>query len=190
MRKIIVTEWVTLDGFVAGPNGEMDWVMVEDEMGQYEYDLLSAADTLLLGRVTYESFAGAWPYVPDNPSASEGEKAYARLLNAMRKIVFSRTLEKADWHNSSLAKEIVPAEIERMKQEPGKDIVIYGSASLIQELTNLGLIDEYQLMVHPVVLGSGKPFFKDTKDRVNLKLTKTRTFPSGVVGLYYEPDKK
>ncbi|HLH63954.1 MAG TPA: dihydrofolate reductase family protein [Ktedonobacteraceae bacterium] len=88
MRKIIITTWVTLDGFIAGPNGEMDWVRVEEEMGKYEDDLMSAADTLILGRVTYQSFAGAWPYVPDNPSASEGEKIYARKLNAMRKVVF------------------------------------------------------------------------------------------------------
>ena len=190
MRKVIVTMWVTLDGFIAGPNNEMDWVLVDEAVGNYEYDLMSAADTLLLGRVTYQSFAGAWPYVPENPSASEGEKEYARLLNAMRKIVFSRTLEKAEWNNSSLAKEVLPEEIEKMKQEPGKDIVIYGSASIVQALTNLGLIDEYQLLVHPVVLGSGKSLFKNIKDRHNLKLIKTRVFDSGVVALYYQPIQK
>lgn len=190
MRKVIVTMWITLDGFIAGPNNEMDWVMVDEAMGKYEDDLISAADTLLLGRVTYQSFAGAWPYVPENPSASEGEKEYARKLNAMRKIVFSGTLEKTEWNNSALAKEIVPEEIEKIKQEPGKDIVIYGSASIIQALTNLGLIDEYQILVHPVVLGSGKPLFTNIQDRQNLKLVQTRTFPSGVVGLYYQPAGK
>jgi len=182
--------WVTLDGFIAGPNGEMDWVMVDDEMGKYEDDMVSSADTLILGRVTYESFAGAWPKVPENPSVSEGEKVYARKLNAMRKIVFSKTLEKAEWNNSSLAKEVIPEEIEKMKQEPGKDMVIYGSASIVQAFTNLGLIDEYQLLVHPVVLGSGKPLFKNIKDRQNLKLIETKPFPSGVFGLYYQADKK
>ena len=190
MRKVIVTMWVTLDGFIAGPNEEMNWVMVDDEMGKYEDDLVSAADTLLLGRVTYQSFAGAWPYVPESPSASEGEKEYARKVNAMRKIVFSRTLEKAEWNNSSLAKEVIPEEIEKMKLEPGKDMVIYGSASIVQAFTNLGLIDEYQLLVHPVVLGSGKPLFKNIKDRQNLKLIETKAFPSGVFGLYYQADKK
>jgi dihydrofolate reductase len=182
--------WVTLDGFIAGPNGEMDWVMVDDEMGKYEYDIISSADTLLLGRVTYESFAGAWPYVPDNPSASEGEKEYARKLNAMRKIVFSKTLQKADWHNSSLVNEVLLAEIKKWKQEPGKDMLIYGSASVVQALTNLGLIDEYQIFVHPVVLGGGKPLFANVQDRTKLKLVKTRTFNTGVVGLYYQPDTK
>ena len=189
MRKIITTTWVTLDGFIAGPNGEMDWVMVDEAMGNYEGDLISAADTLILGRVTYESFAGSWPYVPDNPAASEGEKVYARQLNAMRKIVFSRSLDKAEWNNSTLFKEINPEAIVQLKQEPGKDIVIYGSASIVQTLTNLGLIDEYQILVHPVVSGGGKPLFKNIQDRVNLKLVETKTFPTGVVGLYYQPNK-
>ena len=192
MRKIITTTWVTLDGYIAGLNGEMDWIgeIYDDAMGKYESDLVSQADTLLLGRVTYESFAGSWPHVPDNPSASEGEKEYARKLNAMRKIVFSRTLEKAEWNNSRLMKEVNAEEIANMKQEQGRDMVIYGSASIVQTLTNLGLIDEYQLLVHPVVLGSGKLLFKDIKDRVNLKLLQAKTFPSGVVALYYRPDRE
>lgn len=189
MRKIITTTWVTLDGFIAGPNGEMDWVgeSFDEAMGIYEDDLVNSADTLLLGRVTYQSFAGSWPYVPDNPHASEGEKIYARKLNAMRKVVFSRTLESAEWNNSTLRKEVVPEEIEAMKREPGRDIVIYGSASLVQTLTNLGLIDEYQILVLPVILGGGKPLFQDIKDRVKLKLVNTKTHPSGVVVLYYQP---
>lgn len=190
MRKVIVTMWVTLDGFIAGPNEEMDWVMVDDEMGKYEDDMVSSADTLILGRVTYESFAGAWPHVPENPSASKGEVEYAHKVNAMAKLVFSKTLDKAEWNNSKLMREVIPEEVEKMKQEPGKDMVIYGSASIVQTLTNLGLIDEYQLLVHPVVLGSGKPLFKNIKDRVNLKLVETRTFHSGVVLLNYSPDKK
>ena len=190
MRKIITTTWVTLDGFIAGPNEEMDWVIVDEEMGTYEDEVVSAADTLLLGRVTYQSFAGSWPYVPDNPAAHPGEKEYARKLNAMRKIVFSKTLPTVEWNNSSLVKEVLPEDITKLKQEPGRDMLIYGSASLVRTLTNHGLIDEYQLLVHPVVLGGGKPLFQDIKERKKLKLVKTKTFPSGVIGLYYQPDNK
>jgi len=189
VRKIIVTMWMTLDGFIAGPNNDMGFVgeHYDAAMGQYEYDLVSAADTLLLGRVTYESFAGAWPYVPDKPDADPGEVAYARLLNAMRKIVFSRTLPSVEWNNSTLMREIVPQEIERLKQEPGRDMVIYGSASVVQALTNLGLIDEYQILVHPVLLGQGKPLFANIRQKVNLKLVNTEARSSGVVVLTYQP---
>lgn len=191
MRKLIVTMWVTLDGFVAGPNNDMGFVgeLYDEAMGIYETELMRGADTLVLGRVTYESFAGSWPHVPDNPQASEGEKVYARLLNAMRKIVFSKTLQSADWNNSTLVREIDPEEIARLKQEPGKDMVIYGSVSIIQALTNLGLIDEYQILVHPTLLGEGKPLFQDIKQKVDLKLINTKTHPSGVVVLSYQPKK-
>ncbi len=189
MRKLITTTWVTLDGFMAGPNGEMDWIgeIYDDAMGQYEDALISGADTLLLGRVTYESFAGSWPHVPDSPDASEGEKVYARKLNAMRKIVYSRTLDRADWNNSTLRREIDPEEIAAWKQEPGRDMVIYGSASLVRALTNLGLIDEYQILVHPLLLGGGKPLFFDIQDRVRLQLVDSHAHPSGVVVLTYRP---
>lgn len=188
MGKIITTTWVTLDGFIAGPKGEMDFVgeVYDEAMGTYEYDIVSAADTLLLGRVTYQSFAGSWPHVPDNPNVSEGEKMYARRLNAMQKIVFSRTLPSVEWNNSRLMKEVVAEEIEQLKRESAGDMLIYGSASLVSTLTNMGLIDEYQVLVHPVILGGGKPLFQDIKDAVKLKLVSSKTHPSGVVLLTYQ----
>jgi dihydrofolate reductase len=189
MRNIITTTWVTLDGYIAGPKGEMDWVAenYDDAMAAYENEIVSQADTLLLGRVTYQSFAGSWPHVPDNPSASEGEKAYARQLNAMRKLVFSRTLESVEWNNTTLRKEVIPEEIKQLKQEPGRDLLIYGSASIIQTLTNHGLIDEYQVLVHPLIVGGGKPLFQHIQHQVKLKLVNTKTHPSGVVVLSYQP---
>jgi dihydrofolate reductase len=108
----------------------------------------------------------------------------------MRKVVFSKTLPNADWNNSTLVREIAPAEIEKMKQEPGRDMLIYGSASVVRALTNHGLIDEYQLLVHPVILGAGKPLFQDITEKQNLELVKTKPFPSGVMGLYYRPRGK
>src|SRR6476659_5689563 len=124
MSKIITTTWITLDGFIAGPDNAMDWVMVDQDMGQYEDEIVTAADTLLLGRVTYESFSGSWPHVPNNPDVSEGEREYARKLNARRKVVFSKTLPSADGNNSTLLREIAPAEIEKIKKEPGRDRLI------------------------------------------------------------------
>ena len=189
MRKIIVTMWVTLDGFIASPDNSMDFVgaVYDAAMGKYEDDLVSAADTLLLGRVTYESFAGSWPSVPDRPGADPGEVAYARKLNAMRKMVFSKTLPTVEWNNSTLIREIVPEEIEHLKQEPGRDMVIYGSASVVQAFTNYRLIDEYQLLIHPFILGGGKPLFSNIKEQANLKLVNTEARSSGVVLLTYQP---
>jgi dihydrofolate reductase len=187
MRKLVLSEWVSVDGYTAGPNNDMSFVgeSFNDEMGQYEYEFVSSGDTLVLGRVTYESFAGAWPHVPNNPNASEGEKAYARKLNDMRKVVFSRTLGSADWNNSRLLRELDAEAIRRLKQEEGQDLLIYGSASIVQQLTSLGLIDEYQLLVHPIVLGGGKPLFKDVGATRRLELVSARPFQSGVVLLTY-----
>ncbi|HEX4207693.1 MAG TPA: dihydrofolate reductase family protein [Ktedonobacteraceae bacterium] len=192
MRKVIVTMWVSLDGFIAGPNDEMDWIggLYNEEMGKYETDLVRAGDTLLLGRKTYESFAGAWPKVPENPAASAGEVEYANIVNAMHKVVVSRTLETAEWNDSRVVKGNLAEEVAKLKQEPGKDVIIYGSASIVQALTNFDLVDEYQLLVHPIVLGSGKPLFKDITGSHKLKLITAKTFDSGVVVLYYEPAQK
>jgi dihydrofolate reductase len=189
MRKIVLTEWVSLDGYTSGPDNDMSYVgqYFNDEMGVYEDAIVSSADTLLLGRVTYESFAGSWPHVPDNPNSSEGEKTYARKLNAMRKVVLSRTLGSADWNNSELWREIDVDAVQKLKEEDGKDILIYGSATIVQQLTSLGLIDEYQVLVHPVVLGGGKSLFENAK--AGLKLVSAKPFSSGVVLLTYERGK-
>ncbi|MBV9899105.1 MAG: dihydrofolate reductase family protein, partial [Chloroflexi bacterium] len=157
MRKIVLTEWVSLDGFTAGPNNDMSYVgeSFDADMGEYESTILNTGDTLLLGRLTYESFAGSWPHVPDDPTRSEPEKDYARSLNAMRKIVVSSSLASADWSGSEIIRSLDPAYLQQLKQQDGKNILIYGSASIVQQLTSLGLIDEYQILVHPIILGDG-----------------------------------
>jgi len=189
MRKLVVSMWITLDGFIAGPNGAMDWVnaIFDEAMANYEAEVLGAADTLVLGRITYQSFAGAFTQLADNPSASPGEREYARKMNAMRKVVFSKTLDKGDWNNSMLLRDVSPEQIKQLKHEPGQNMLIYGSASIVQALTSHGLIDEYQLLVHPVVLGDGKRLFADARQQTKLDLLKTKTHPSGVVVLYYQP---
>jgi dihydrofolate reductase len=183
---------VTLDGFIAGPNGEMDWMeeFFDEALANYESELQKTVDMTLFGRVTYQGFASYWPKVALDPASPKGLVEYAHQLNAMRKMVFSKTLSRVEWNNSTLVKEIVPEDITKMKQEPGRDIVIYGSASIVRTLTNLGLIDQYQLLVYPVVLGSGKPLFQDILHKVKLSLISTRTHPSGVVVLSYQPIKE
>jgi dihydrofolate reductase len=192
LRKIIVSMRVTLDGFIAGPHGEMDWMeeFLDEALVNYESELQKTVDTTLFGRVTYQGFASYWPGVALDPASPKGLVEYAQQLNAMRKLVFSRTLSRVEWNNATLVKEIVPEEITKLKQEPGRDIVIYGSASIVRTLTNLGLIDTYQLLVYPVVLGSGKPLFQDILHQVKLSLVSTRTHPSGVVLLSYQPIKE
>jgi dihydrofolate reductase len=187
MRKIVLTEWTSLDGYTSGPNNDMSFVgeSFDEEMGQYEDAILSSGDTLILGRTTYESFAGAWPHVPNNPKASEGEKQYARKLNAMRKIVISKSLASADWEGSEIVRSIDPAYFHALKEQPGKQILIYGSASIVEQFTNLGLIDEYQVLVHPVVLGGGKALFGSVSATQRLQLVSSKQFTSGVVLLTY-----
>jgi dihydrofolate reductase len=188
MRKIFVFNLVTLDGYFEGPNREIDWHNVDAEFNEYAIDMLNDLDTLIFGRVTYQLMASFWP----TPDAIKNDPIVAEKMNTLPKIVFSKTLEKVDWKNTRLVKDNIEEEIQKMKKQPGKDMVILGSGSIVSGFAPLGLIDEYRIMVNPVVLGSGNPLFKGIKDRLMLKLTKTRTFKSGNVLLYYEPikDKK
>jgi dihydrofolate reductase len=187
MRKILTTTWVSLDGFIAGPNNEMDWVgrYYDETMGAYETELVRGGDTLLLGRTTYDSFAGSWPSVPDQEGVSEGEKVYARLLNSMRKVVVSASLTDPSWEHTDVLSDVRRDEIQQLKQEPGSDIIVYGSASLVAQLTDLGLVDEYHLLVHPVVLGGGKPLFGGVSGSTDLALESVTPHPSGVVRMVY-----
>ena len=189
MRKIIVSTRVTLDVYIAGLHGEMDWMeeFFDEALANYESELQKSVDTTLFGRVTYQGFENYWPKVALDPASPKGLAEYAQQLNAMHKIVFSKTLSHVEWNNSVLLDEIDPEAITKMKQEPGRDIVIYGSASIVQTLTNLGLIDRYQLLVFPIVLGSGKPLFQDILHMVKLSFVSTKTYPSGVVELSYHP---
>ena len=181
MRKIIVSEFVALDGVMEAPH-EWQGPFWHDEMGQYKFEELFASDALLLGRVTYEAFAAAWPSMTD-------EAGFADRMNNMPKYVVSSTLDTAEW-NASLIKENIAAEIAQLKQQPGQDILVFGSADLVRTLMQEGLVDEYRLMIHPVVVGKGKRLFNEGVDLTALQLVDTRTFPSGVLVLTYQPAER
>ncbi len=174
---------VSLDGFFEGPDREIDWHVVDDEFNQYAIDQFSTVDVILFGRATYLMMASFWP----SEIALKEDPVTARFMNETAKIVFSRTLDKAAWQNTRLVKGDAAMEIVRLRQQPGGDMIIFGSGQLVSSLAPLGLIDEYRLMVNPVVLGSGNPLFQDLKSRLQMKLLNTRIFKSGNVLLTYQP---
>jgi dihydrofolate reductase len=187
MRKLIAAMNMTLDGFC---NHEA--MSADEEIHQHYNELLSNADTLIYGRITYQLMESYWPSVVKNPTGNKPMDKFAVLIDNISKIVYSRTLQHVDWKNTTLKKEVIQEEILELKQSRngGSKNIVVGSPGLIVALTQLDLIDEYQLGVQPTVLGSGLPLFKNIRDRIDLKLLKTKTFGCGAVMLYYEPTKK
>ncbi|WP_100013139.1 dihydrofolate reductase family protein [Lentibacillus sediminis] len=187
MRKIIVTEFITLDGVMEDPGGGdkskyggwsgQYW---SDEVEKFKHDELFASDALLLGRITYQGFAAAWPIMTD-------DTGFAERMNSLPKYVVSTTLEEADWNNARLIKGNFVEEISKLKQEPGQDITVHGSGQLVNSLMQHDLIDEYRLMIHPIVVGGGKRLFNENLDTKNLSLAETQPFKSGIVILRYKP---
>jgi dihydrofolate reductase len=184
MRKIIAALQTSLDCFIEGPNGELDWAMVEDEDTWREMDeILSSVDTFLLGRVMYPAYEQYWLALLANPTGSENENAYARRADKIPHIVLSKTLEKVEWKVTRIVRDI--EDIRKMKEQSGKDILTFGGATLVSSLMNLKLIDELHLMVNPIILGGGKALFKDVKQRESLKLIRAKPLKSGKVSLTY-----
>lgn len=183
MRRVFADMMMSLDGYFEGPNKELDWFVWDQDMEKYSIKQMSEIDTVLLGRVTYEFFAGYWP----TPKAAQENPRIAPFMNQVEKVIFSKTLDRADWANSRLFKGDIVEEIARLKATPGKDIVAYGGAGLVSSLTRLGLLDELRVRVNPVVLGQGHPLFKDIAEKRSLKLVRTMAFSSGVVTLFYKP---
>ncbi len=184
MRKLIAAINMTLDGFCDHTAG-----IADDELHQHYKELLSHSGAIIWGRITYQLMESYWPTVVINPTGNKPIDEFAVIIQDIPKIVFSHTLTKVEWKNSKLAKRGIKEEVLELKQQPGKDIGV-GSPSLIVALSKLNLIDEYQLCVHPVILGSGLPLFKNINNTVILKLIKTKTFRSGAIVLYYQPTKK
>jgi dihydrofolate reductase len=187
VRRVIVSEFVSLDGVIEDPRWTFRFMSEERE--RFKFDELAASDALLLGRVTYEGFAAAWPNMMEQyegPRRAELQE-YTDMMNGYPKYVVSTTLEEPlEWSNSTLIKGNVAEEVSRLKQQPGKDILVFGSGDLVNTLMQHGLIDEYRLMVFPVVVGSGKRLFDNIETTV-LRLVETKTFGSGVVVLSYRP---
>ncbi|WP_411824606.1 dihydrofolate reductase family protein [Leptospira sp. 'Mane'] len=178
MKKIILDLAVTLDGFIEGPNGEIDWCIMDDDM---DFDaFLSSIDTIFYGRISYDTWGNFQP----DPKASLTEQMLWKGVHSKRKFVFS-SQDMQDKNATFISSDIANQVMELKKQE-GKDIWLYGGASLIKTFINLSLIDIYRISVHPIALGSGKPLFEDLKERIKLKLIKTNVFKSGVVQLIYE----
>ena len=191
MRKVILSMQMTLDGFSTGPNDEMDylppftdekmWRDLHEEM----WKNLEAADTFILGRRTYQIWENYWPAAASNPQSTESDKRFSRFADEAQKIVVSSTLDRVEWKNTKLIKDNIAEEIQKLKQQSGKNLVVAGGATVAQTFAKLGLIDEYLIVVHPVILGKGKLLLKDLNVRQNLKLIGTRTFNSGAVELSY-----
>jgi dihydrofolate reductase len=185
-RKIIFQMMVSLDGFFEGANKDISWHRVDEEFNEFAIDWLKSLDVLIFGRVTYELMAGYWPTAK---VINKGDDIVAERMNNLQKIVFSKTLQKVEWTNSTLVKEFVPEEILKLKQQPGKDIAVGGS-DLASSFIKHNLIDEFRIIVAPVVIGKGKRLFEGLNEKLDMKLIRTRTFKSGNVLLCYEPGRE
>ena len=184
MRKLVVFNHVTLDGYFVDMNGDMSWAHKNDaEWKTFAEGNAKGDGPLLFGRITYELMASYWP----TPLASKNDPVLAERMNNLPKVVFSRTLDKASWNNTKLVKGDMAAEIRKMKKEPGGGMAILGSGSIVSQLAQEGLIDQYQIVVNPIALGKGRTMFDGIKRKLTLKLASTRAFGNGNVCLCYEP---
>jgi len=189
MRKVVMFNRISIDGFFAGPNGQShEWFINDPKVDKAAHKMMQP-DTVLFGRVTYQIFENHWPKVAKDKKAPKEARATGKELNKMKKLVFSKTLREVTWENSQLIQGELHEEVRKSKQGDGPDMVIFGSGTIIQQLTDEGLIDEYIFVVTPVILGAGKSFFRDVK-KLNLKLLRTKDFDSGNIMLHYETDRE
>lgn len=177
---------MSLDGFAGGPNGELDFLTYNYELQQYAAELVKTVGSPVYGRTTYQLMEGYWPTVLDKPGVNEHTLAHARWVHDIPKIVFSTTLKEVTWNNTRLIKSNVAEEVNKLKQAPGKDLVIFGSPGLSASLMKFGLIDEYKLTIHPVIMGKGISVFRDNEIKTTLRLLDEKTLKSGVITAHYE----
>jgi dihydrofolate reductase len=185
MRKLIMLNLASVDGCYAGADGNVDWHNPDEEVMEYCNGVLNGIDTMLFGRITYELYESYWPLVLDNPDAPEYDRVAARRLGEVRKIVYSKSKKESFWRNSELRSTFDPEEIKRLKKQDGKDMLICGSGTIVHELTNHGLIDEYQFIVTPVILGAGRRIF-GYAPQIELKNARARLFNSGHLLVVYQ----
>jgi dihydrofolate reductase len=185
MRKVILFNMMTIDGFFEGPNREIDWYNVDTEFNDFAIEQLDNAGMLIFGRITYELMAGYWP----RAEAIENDPIVAGKMNSLPKTVFSTKLKRSDWSNTIIINGNIEENISAMKQDLTKDIFIFGSSDLASEFRRLDLIDEYRIMINPVILGSGKPLFKEKDGKQNFRLLRTILFKSGNILICYQPLK-
>jgi dihydrofolate reductase len=185
MRKVVWLMHVSLDGFVAGPNGEIDWVQFDDGLVEDVQKLVNTADTALFGRVTYQLMESYWPTAADSPTATKHDLDHSRWLNPAPKIVFSRTLRNVQWRNTRIVKDHLGEEIARLQKSPGKNLILFASPTLGSSFMNLDLIDEYFFNINPIILGKGKPLFREQSEMHKLKLLGSKIYKNGVISLRY-----
>ncbi|PSR54749.1 dihydrofolate reductase [Adhaeribacter arboris] len=190
MRKIISFMHISLDGFVAGPNGEMNWIKVDEEIFDHVGKRISEGDTALYGRVTHQMMENYWPTAGDEPDASKHDIEHSKWYNKVHKVVLSRTMQDADLTNTTIISDNLSERINKMKQQEGKEILLFGSPTATHSLMQQNLIDGYWLFVNPIILGQGIPLFVDIKDKIKLKLLTTKPFTSGVTELNYTVDRQ
>ncbi len=186
MRNLIFFMHTSLDGFVAGLNGEMNWINLDDALFDFVATMTDQADTALYGRVTYELMQSYWPKAGEKPNATKHDKVHSNWYNNVSKVVLSKTLQETRLRNTKVISDHLSDNINKLKQLDGKNILIFGSPRASQSLLNHGLIDEFWLFVNPIILGQGMPLFKDITGTIKLKLVESKTFASGVIALHYE----
>jgi dihydrofolate reductase len=186
MRKLVLFMHMSLDGFAADPNRGLGFLSYDKELQQYADEVVRSVGSPVYGRITYQLIESYWPTVLNNPNEDKRSREHAQWVEDVPKIVFSRTLNEVTWNNTQLIKDNIAEEMNKLKQQPGKDLVIFGSPGLSANFMNLGLIDEYKLTVHPIILGSGISVFTNNTTKSTLKLLESKTLKSGVVTLHYE----
>ena len=185
MRKLVLFMHMSLDGFAADPNRGLDFLSYDEELQQYADDLVKTVGSPVYGRITYQLMESYWPTVLKNPNATGHALKHAQWVENVPKIVFSKTLTEVTWNNTQIVNGNLAEEVNKLKQQPGKDLAIFGSPGLSTNLMNEGLIDEYKLTVHPIILGNGISVFTNNNTKNKLKLLDSKTLKSGVVTLHY-----